>query len=57
MIVYGYRIFNLVVIILTSSYFFGIFLHIGIKDFEDWENNDYYDVYNGYETFYSYQKY
>lgn len=57
MIVYGYRTFNLVVIILTSSFFFGIFFHIVIKDFEDWENNKYFDVYNAYVTFYTYDLY
>jgi hypothetical protein len=44
-------------IILSSSYFLGIFWRIIVRDVIDWENNDQIDVFNGYDTFYSLEDY
>jgi hypothetical protein len=47
-----YRILQLVIIILTCSYFLGILWHIITKDLVRWDEELYYDVYQGYNTFY-----
>ena len=54
---YIYRLVAVVAIILSSSYFLGIFWKIIVTFVIDWQNNDMVDVYNGYSTFYSEESY
>ena len=46
-----------IAIILSSSYFLGIFWKIIVTNVIDWRQNDLVDVYNGYSTFYSEESY
>jgi hypothetical protein len=52
--VYFYRILETIVIVLSCSYLLAIFWRIWISVCVDWENNDEIDVFNGYETWYTY---
>ena len=49
-----FKIFKLILIIFGISYFFAIFWHIIVKDFIQWNDVQYTDVYNGELTFYTY---
>ena len=55
--VYIYRTFITIIIILTSSYLLAIIWRIFVTIMVDWENNQEFDVFNGFQTFYSYEDY
>ena len=57
LIVKAFEIGTLIFIIFASSYFLGIVWYIFVNDFQDWENPWLEDVYNGYQTFYTYEDY
>lgn len=57
MAVHTYNLFSIIIVIFTISYFLGIFWLIYVRDIEDWQNPGTYDVYYGYRTFYSLEKY
>jgi len=57
LIIQFYKIIQLVIIIFSFSYFLGIVWHIIVKDFEDWEKVDNYDIFNGNKTFYTWDSY
>ena len=57
MMVKYYEIFALIVIIFSLSYFFGTLWHMYIKEIENWKNMQYYDVFQGYKTFYTLEEY
>ena len=57
LLVQFYRIFQLVIVIFACSYFLGIFWHILIKDFQDWQLVQAVDVFNNYATFYTWEDY
>lgn len=45
MVVHTYNLFSIIIIIFAISYFLGIFWLIYVRDLEDWQNMDVYDVY------------
>lgn len=51
--IYMYRLLQIVVIIISCSYFLAIFWRIYVQDIIDYENWDVYDVYNGKDCFFS----
>ena len=53
----AYEIVALVIIIFSTSFFFGILWHIFVHDFENWKTRTSYDIFNGYLTFYTYSDY
>ena len=53
----AYEILALIIIIFSTSFFFGILWHIFVHDFESWKYRTLYDVYHGYLTFYTYPDY
>jgi hypothetical protein len=57
MIVKLFEIGTLVFIIFASSYFLGLMWYIFVHDIQDWEHITMTDVYNGYDTFYTYADY
>ena len=57
LIVYVYKLVQLVSIIFGLSYFVGIIWHIIVKDFIPWENVPYTDVFHEHITFYTYEDY
>ena len=56
-LVKAYEIIALVIIIFSTSFFFGILWHIFVHDVENWKSRTSYDVYNGYLTFFTYPDY
>ena len=54
LLVISFKITQLVVLILSCSFFLGIFWIIICRDIFDWENTEDYDVYNQSNSFYSY---
>jgi hypothetical protein len=54
---YIYKIFQVVVTVFACSFFYAIFWRIYTHSVIDWLNNDVQDVYNDFETFYSYPDY
>lgn len=52
-----YEIFALIIIIFSSSYFFGIFWHIYFHDIENYKTRTSWDIFHGYKTFYTYIDY
>lgn len=52
-----YSICQLVIIILTCAYFLGIFWHIITKDCIQWDQENLYDVYEGYGYFFTNEDY
>jgi hypothetical protein len=57
LIVQCYKLIQIIIIILTISYFFGILWHIITKDIIKWDVKEFYDVYHGYTTFYTFPDY
>jgi len=51
--IYFYRIIQIIIIIISCSYFLGIFWRIFVHEIIDWEHWDTWDVYNGQESFYA----
>ena len=55
--VYSYRIIQILVISLGSSYFLGLLWRIFTTKIIDWKSNEILDLFNGYDTFYSHEDY
>lgn len=52
-IVHTYNLFSIIVVIFTVSYFLGILWLIIIRDYQNWQNMEMYDVHQRYKTFYT----
>ena len=57
LLIISFKITQLVVLILSCSYFLGIFWIVICRDIMDWQNIETYDVYNQYLSFYSNEDY
>ena len=51
--VYFYRVIQIIVIIMSTAYFLGIFWRIYVHEIIDWQHWDSIDVFNGQESFYT----
>ena len=49
---YIYEIFQVIIIIFASSFFYAVFWRIFTNSCMDWDHSDIVDVYNGKITFY-----
>ena len=53
LIVQIYNLVSIVFIIFALSFFLGIGWFIYVKDFQNWQNIEFYDVFQGYQCFYT----